>query len=95
MELKEELALRRAVESAANSAPNPDAAETQITVLLDQIKIELEVARREKRPGRASVTIPFNSRERHVPALTALQLFLVARGYAVTVNPGTIIISWS
>lgn len=93
-ELKEELVFRRAVESAASSAPNPDAAEVQVLVLLDQIALEIEQARNERRAVRASVDIPFNFRERHNASLNQLRLFLVARGYSITVNPGTITISW-
>lgn len=94
-ELKEELALRRAVESAADSAPNPDAAEVQVIVLLAQIGHEIEAARSERRAIRTSVDIPFNLREKHNASLNQLRLFLVARGYVVTVNADTVTISWA
>lgn len=95
IELKEELALRRAVESAAASAPNPDAAEVQVAVLLDQIEYEIEVARRERRAIRTSVNVFFNLREKHNASLNQLRLFLVARGYSITVNTDTVTISWA
>lgn len=94
-ELKEELVLRRAIEVAAETAPNPDAAELQALVLLDQIAFEIEVARRERRAVRNSVDVPFNLREKHNPSLSQLRQFLIARGYAITVNVDTVTISWA
>jgi len=94
-ELKEEITLRRAVETSAASSPNPDAVEVQVSVLIEQINFELEVARRERRAVRASVNIPLNVREKYLPALAIVRTFLVARGYSVSINADTLTISWA
>lgn len=94
-ELKEELALRRAIEVAAQSAENPESAEIQSLVLLDLVKFELEVARRERRSARTSVDIPFNLRERHIPSLNQLRQFLIARGYSINLGNDFVTISWN
>lgn len=93
-QLQEELALRRAIEAAADSAPNPDAAELQALVLLDQIEFEIRRALNERRSIRRSVDIPFNLREKHNPSLNQVRLFLIGRGYEITVNTDTVTISW-
>lgn len=87
--------MRRAVETAANSAPNPDAAEAHAMVLLDYVEMEIERARRERRSIRTSVEIPLNVSEKHNASLNQLRLFLVARGYAITVNAATVTVSWA
>lgn len=94
-ELKEELAMRRAVESAADAAPNPDAAEAHAMVLLDQVAFEIERARRERRSIRTSVEIPLCLQSKHNASLAQLRSFLVARGYAITVNNDTVTVSWA
>lgn len=94
LQLQEELAVRRAIETAADSAPSPDAAEFQALVLLDQIEYEIRRAMNERRSIRTSVEIPFNFSEKHNASLNQVRLFLVARGYTVTVNTDTVTISW-
>lgn len=94
-ELRAELSMRRAMELATNSAPNPDAAEVQALVLLDQVEFEIERARQERRSVRTSVDVPLNTQEKHNASLHQLRLFLVARGYSVTVNNDTLTISWA
>jgi hypothetical protein len=93
--LQEELALRRAIESAADSAPSPDAAERQALVLMDRIEYEIRQAIQERRVIRTSVEVPFNFREKHNASLNQLRLFLLAKGYSVTVNTDTVTISWA
>lgn len=94
-DLKQEIAFLREMELAAVNAPNPDASEVQVITLLDQISFEIEIARRERRRARTSVDIPFNSREKHNPSMVLLRQFLVARGYAMTINSDTITVSWT
>lgn len=93
-QLQEELALRRAIELASDSAPRPDSAELQALVLLDQIEYEIRRALQERRSIRSSVEVPINLREKHNPSLNQVRLFLIERGYAITVNTDTVTISW-
>lgn len=93
-QLQEEVALRRAIEAAADSAPNPTAAELQAVVLLEQIEYELRRALNERRSLRRSVEVPLNLREKHNPSLNVVRLFLIEKGYTIVVNTDTVTISW-
>lgn len=93
-QLQEELALRRNIELASDSAPNPIAAELQALVLLEQIEYEFRRALNERRSLRRSVDVPINLREKHSPSLNQVRLFLIGRGYEITVNTDTVTISW-
>lgn len=94
-EIRAEIALRRDFELAADGAPNRQAAEAQSIILLEQIQYALEIARKERRSGRTGVQIPLNALERHSPSLELIRLFLVAKGYSVSVGADFVTVSWN